>query len=173
MRGQRKAVEKPATNRGRKKKGEKKRRKKENNVPNDDDDVIDNVDQRDKLSDDRTYFAMQALKNALPEIVVRPADAYQQMVRGQVEMVPVEALAGRIAAVMVVPYPPGIPVIMPGERFPNDSAAIVDYLRIAAIQDAHFPGFESDIHGARPVASETGERRYFVDCLKEENGSLR
>ena len=39
-------------------------------MPNDDDDVIDNVDQRDKLSDDRTYFAMQALKNALPEIVV-------------------------------------------------------------------------------------------------------
>ena len=70
LRGQRKAVEKPASNRGRKKKGEKKRRKKENHVPNDDDDVIDNVDQRDKLSDDRTYFAMQALKNALPEIVV-------------------------------------------------------------------------------------------------------
>ena len=70
LRGQRKTVEKPASNRGRKKKGEKKRRKKENNVPNDDDDVIDNVDQRDKLSDDRTYFAMQALKNALPEIVV-------------------------------------------------------------------------------------------------------
>lgn len=121
----------------------------------------------------RMVRTLRQIYTELPEIVVRPADAYQQMVRGQVEMVPVEALAGRIAAVMVVPYPPGIPVIMPGERFPGDSTAIADYLRIAAIQDAHFPGFESDIHGARPVQSETGERRYFVDCLKDDDGNIR
>jgi len=30
--------------------------------------------------------------------------------------VAIEALKSRIAAVMIVPYPPGIPLIMPGER---------------------------------------------------------
>jgi arginine decarboxylase len=89
------------------------------------------------------------------------------MVRGQVEMVPAEQLAGRISSVMLVPYPPGIPVIMPGERFPEDSSAITDYLQIALAQDQQFPGFESDIHGLRPIVQEDGTVRYFVDCLVE------
>ena len=110
---------------------------------------------------------LRQIYTELPDIVVRPADAYQQMIRGQVEMVPAEQLAGRIASVMLVPYPPGIPVIMPGERFPQDSSAITDYLRIALAQDQQFPGFESDIHGLRPIVQEDGTVRYFVDCLVE------
>ena len=34
--------------------------------------------------------------------------------RGEVEAVSIDALSGRVAAVMLVPYPPGIPLIMPG-----------------------------------------------------------
>ena len=110
---------------------------------------------------------LRQIYTELPDIVARPADAWQQMVRGQVEMVPVDQLAGRISAVMLVPYPPGIPVIMPGERFPEDSSAITDYLRIALAQDQQFPGFESDIHGLRPMVQEDGSVRHFVDCLVE------
>ena len=69
-RGQKKHVEKPASNRGRKPKIAKKKKRKKENIVNDGEEVVDKVDQRDRLSDDRTYFAMQALKNALPEIVV-------------------------------------------------------------------------------------------------------
>ena len=110
---------------------------------------------------------LRQIYTQLPEIVVRPADAYQQMVRGQVEMVPVNDLAGRISAVMLVPYPPGIPVIMPGERFPEDSTAIADYLCVAQSLDVQFPGFESDIHGLRIVTQEDGSVQRFVDCLAE------
>ena len=115
----------------------------------------------------RMVRVLRQIYTELPEIVVRPADAWQQMVRGQVEMVPIDTLAGRISAVMLVPYPPGIPVIMPGERFPDDSSAITDYLRIALAQDQQFPGFESDIHGLRPMLQEDGSMRHFVDCLVE------
>jgi len=108
---------------------------------------------------------LRQIYTELPEIVVRPADAYQQMVRGQVEMVPVEQLAGRISAVMLVPYPPGIPVIMPGERFPSDSTAIADYLCVARSLDEQFLGFESDIHGLRVVTQRDGGIRHYVDCL--------
>ena len=110
---------------------------------------------------------LRQIYTQLPEIALRPADAYQMMVRGQVEMVPINQLGGRISAVMLVPYPPGIPVIMPGERFPQDSSAITDYLHIALAQDQQFPGFESDIHGLRPIVQEDGSVRYFVDCLIE------
>ena len=115
----------------------------------------------------RMVRVLRQIYTELPDIVIRPADAWQQMVRGQVEMVPVDQLAGRISAVMLVPYPPGIPVIMPGERFPDDSSAITDYLRIALAQDQQFPGFESDIHGLRPITQEDGSVRHSVDCLVE------
>src|SRR5690606_7936059 len=98
---------------------------------------------------------------------LRPADAYQMMLRGQVEMVPIDQLSGRISAVMLVPYPPGIPVIMPGDRFSPDSSAIADYLQIALGQDREFHGFERDIHGLRPVVQEDGTVGFFVDCLIE------
>ncbi|MFJ7628697.1 hypothetical protein ACIQZN_19595 [Streptomyces sp. NPDC097595] len=32
------------------------------------------------------------------------------------EDVPVEQAVGRVAAEMITPYPPGIPVVLPGER---------------------------------------------------------
>lgn len=41
-----------------------------------------------------------------------PRDAYF----GPVEDVPVDEAAGRVAAEMVTPYPPGIPAVLPGER---------------------------------------------------------
>tara|TARA_R110001592_G_scaffold53784_10_gene164928 strand:+ start:8712 stop:10964 length:2253 start_codon:yes stop_codon:yes gene_type:complete len=116
----------------------------------------------------RMVRTLRHIYTELPEMVVRPADAYQQMVRGQVEMVPLNQLAGRISAVMLVPYPPGIPVIMPGERFPFDSTAITDFLQIAQRQDQRFPGFESDIHGLRNGEQNDSERVFYVDCLKAD-----
>src|SRR5205823_14680527 len=52
---------------------------------------------------------------------------------------------GRIAAEMVSPYPPGVPAIMPGERF---NVAVVEYLRAGraagmTIPDASDPDLET------------------------------
>ena len=44
------------------------------------------------------------------------------------EALPLRACAGRVSAEMVVPYPPGIPVLGPGEEI---SAETIDYLREA------------------------------------------
>ncbi|MDT9682917.1 ornithine decarboxylase [Streptomyces sp. TRM76323] len=44
----------------------------------------------------------------------------------QAEHVPAEKAAGRIAAEMISPYPPGVPVVAPGEVITQD---VVDYLR--------------------------------------------
>jgi arginine decarboxylase len=88
-------------------------------------------------------------------------------VRGRLESVEIDDLMGRTLGVMVVPYPPGIPVIMPGERITPATRSIQDYLLYARDFDRKFPGFETDIHGLRFEASATG-RRYLVDCVKQE-----
>ena len=109
-----------------------------------------------------TAKQLKRLFNRLPDAALSPARAYDQMVRGEVEAVPIEALLGRIAAVMLVPYPPGIPLIMPGERFTEATRSILDYLAFARAFNSGFPGFVADVHG---LQNETGT--YTVDCVKE------
>jgi arginine decarboxylase len=117
--------------------------------------------------DDQVPKAQKDMYTALPEMAMRPADGYERLVRGRVESVEIDQLFGRTMAVMVVPYPPGIPVIMPGERITQITKSIQDYLLYAREFDQKFPGFETDIHGLRFEKS-AGGRRYLVDCLTEE-----
>ncbi|NET58329.1 MAG: arginine/lysine/ornithine decarboxylase, partial [Symploca sp. SIO2E6] len=102
----------------------------------------------------------------LPEPVMRPADAYNALVHGHVESVDIEEAIGRICASMVAPTPPGIPVIMPGERFIPESRLIIDYLKFTREFDRQFPGFENEIHGLR-IEETTSGKRYMIDCVKE------
>ncbi|MCY1376028.1 Constitutive lysine decarboxylase [compost metagenome] len=66
---------------------------------------------------------------------------------------------------MLVPYPPGIPLIMPGERFTQATRSIIDYLEFARTFDRRFPGFDADVHGLQHEEI-SGERCYTVDCIK-------
>ena len=71
----------------------------------------------------------------------------------------------RILAVMVVPYPPGIPLIMPGERLTTATKSIQDYLLYARDFDRKFPGLRNGHPRATIRAHTTGRRRYLVDCI--------
>ncbi|MGY4534828.1 arginine decarboxylase [Pseudomonas sp. TE3786] len=113
-----------------------------------------------------TAKALKRMYTVLPEVAIKPADAYNHLVRGEVEAVPIDQLQGRIAAVMLVPYPPGIPLIMPGERFTEATRSIIDYLAFARTFDRSFPGFDTDVHGLQHQDSPQG-RCYTVDCIKE------
>lgn len=55
------------------------------------------------------------------ETVDRPRDAFF----GQFEDVKARDAVGRTAAEQITPYPPGVPVIVPGERI---NQAVIDYL---------------------------------------------
>ena len=93
---------------------------------------------------------------------MKPADAFARMAHREIERVAIDELEGRVTAMLVTPYPPGIPLLIPGERF---NATIVRYLKFARDFNAHFPGFETDIHGlAREVIN--GKVQYYVDCVK-------
>ena len=119
----------------------------------------------DCYRENATAKALKRMYTQLPEIVLKPADAYDCLVRGEIETVPIEHLEGRIAATMLVPYPPGIPLIMPGERFTAQTRAIAEYLQFARLFDQRFPGFGADVHGLRLQPGATG-MVYGVDCLK-------
>ena len=116
--------------------------------------------------DDNVPQAQKDMYTTLPEMTMRPADAYESLVRGHVESVEIDKLMGRTLAVMVVPYPPGIPLIMPGERITTATKSIYDYLLYAREFDRRFPGFETDIHGLRFEPTSDG-RRYLVDCVAQ------
>ncbi|MDR3213836.1 MAG: arginine/lysine/ornithine decarboxylase [Azoarcus sp.] len=91
---------------------------------------------------------------------MKPADAFARVAHGEMERLPIADLQGRVTAMLVTPYPPGIPLLIPGERF---NATIVRYLSFVRDFNAAFPGFETDIHGL--VKGEDG--RYYVDCVKD------
>ena len=94
---------------------------------------------------------------------MRPADAWAKMAHRQIERVPVDELEGRITASLVTPYPPGIPLLIPGERF---NKTVVDCLKFVREFNKQLPGFETDVHGL--VAEDVdGQRVYHIDCVKD------
>ena len=92
---------------------------------------------------------------------MRPADAYAKMAHREIDRVEIDELEGRVTSVLLTPYPPGIPLLIPGERF---NTTIVRYLAFARTFNDLFPGFETDIHGLVKDAT-NGKVRYFVDCV--------
>lgn len=105
----------------------------------------------------------------LPTPVVTPRAAYQSLVLNEVEQVGLDDLHGRTAANAVLPYPPGIPMLMSGEKFgeagsDGKESAQIAYLRALQQWDATFPGFEHETAGI--VITEKGE--YQVLCVKEQ-----
>ncbi len=93
---------------------------------------------------------------------MKPSDAFAKMAHDEIDRVEIDELEGRITAVLLTPYPPGIPLLIPGEIF---NKTIVDYLKFARDVSQKLPGFETDIHGL--VAEEVdGVKRYFVDCVR-------
>jgi arginine decarboxylase len=98
------------------------------------------------------------------EPVMKPAAAYARMTHWEVERVPVDQLEGRVSAVLLTPYPPGIPLLIPGERV---NAVIVRFLKFARDFNARFPGFETDIHGLVKQRVD-GQVEYFLDCVKPQ-----
>ncbi len=56
-------------------------------------------------------------------------------------------MAGRIAGVMLVPYPPGIPLSMPGERLGAIDSPVMRLILAFEEFGKRFPGFEREVHG--------------------------
>ncbi len=91
-----------------------------------------------------------------------PTDAYAHIARRKTERVEIDKLEGRITVGLVTPYPPGIPLLIPGEVF---NKRIVDYLKFNREFAKECPGFETDTHGLVEEVGKDGVRRYYADCV--------
>ena len=94
---------------------------------------------------------------------MKPTDAFSKMAHREIERVAIDELEDRVTAVLLTPYPPGIPLLIPGERF---NKVIVNYLKFAREFNEKFPGFETDNHGLVKQLVD-GKAEYFVDCVKQ------
>ncbi|MDZ7925166.1 MAG: arginine/lysine/ornithine decarboxylase [Marinagarivorans sp.] len=99
------------------------------------------------------------LSNIEPAMI--PAEAWAKMAHREVERVSIDDLDGRVTAMMVTPYPPGIPLMVPGERF---NPTIINYLHFTRAFNRKFPGFETDVHGL-VRENVNGVEEYFVDVV--------
>ncbi|ATP08559.1 lysine decarboxylase LdcC [Aeromonas salmonicida] len=85
--------------------------------------------------------------DVLPEMKMTPHLAWQQELAGNLEEVPLRDMVNRISANMILPYPPGVPLVLPGEMVTADSLPVLEFLEMLCEIGAHYPGFETDIHG--------------------------
>ncbi len=96
---------------------------------------------------------------------MKPSDAYAQIALRKTERVEIDHLEGRITVGLVTPYPPGIPLLIPGEVF---NRKIVEYLKFSREFNAQCPGFETDIHGLVEETGADGQTHYYANCVRSE-----
>ncbi|QHA87192.1 Orn/Lys/Arg decarboxylase N-terminal domain-containing protein [Serratia rhizosphaerae] len=96
--------------------------------------------------------------------VLAPSQAYECLIANQTELVKIEDMYNRTLGVMITPYPPGIPLIMPGEKVTEESRPIIDYLTALQTFGQRFPGFEHELQGV----DVDDDGFYWVRCIKEE-----
>jgi arginine decarboxylase len=106
--------------------------------------------------------------------VLTPAQTYQKLLRNGTEKVKFTEMAGRIAGVMLVPYPPGIPVCMPGERLGGPESPVVKLILALEEFGKRFPGFEREVHGIEVDAEGNYWMRGVIEAAgKRSNGKNR
>jgi len=116
----------------------------------------------DYLREDRPGEVLNAAFETLPETDMTPREAYERLVTGEIELVPSDRLARRTAANAVMPYPPGIPMLMSGENFGAVDSPQIEYLKSVQNREKRFPGFAGVIEGAELI-----DGVFHVLCVKK------
>ena len=69
------------------------------------------------------------------------------LVANEVDYVPLENIRGRISATLALIYPPGIGVVVPGERWDDRAQPMLDYFLAFQESFNRFPGFNYEVQG--------------------------
>ena len=103
----------------------------------------------------------------LPELVMSPYEAGRMLTKNKVEYLPIDAIRGRVAATLMLVYPPGIATIIPGERVGRQSAPMIDYLLTFEAAENAFPGLGTEIQGVYRKTEPDGRIRFHTYVVKE------
>ena len=66
---------------------------------------------------------------SFPEQAMSAREANEALVGGEVDFIPMSEVTGRVAATLALIYPPGIGIIVPGERYDERAKPMIDYFQ--------------------------------------------
>jgi lysine decarboxylase len=99
----------------------------------------------------------------LPKMVMTPYQAFQEVIKGNTRDVLLKDLLNEVCAHMILPYPPGVPLILPGEKLTEQNEVVLDFLNMLVETGQTYPGFETDIHGL-----EEKEGEYYATVITQQ-----
>ena len=84
---------------------------------------------------------------SFPELAMSPKLAYEALVGNDVDYVPLADVSGRISATLALIAPPGIGMVVPGERWDERARPMLDYFLAFEESFNRFPGFTGGLQG--------------------------
>jgi len=115
-----------------------------------------------KVKDLNLMGLQEEIYAKIPRQDKTPNQAYQRLVHGRAELLALndKKIAHRTVATGIIPYPPGIPMLLSGENIGPADGPHIKYLCALQKWDKEFKGFCHDIHGV-----ENKEGKYHIYCL--------
>jgi ornithine decarboxylase len=104
--------------------------------------------------------------SSFPQLAMSPKDAYEALVANDVDYVPLEGIRGRISATLALIYPPGIGVVVPGERWDERAQPMLDYFLAFQESFNRFPGFNYEVQGVFQER-EQGRIKFYTYVVRE------
>jgi len=109
----------------------------------------------------KDLFAKKDMQN----YTMTPAQADQLFMKNQSELVDLKNIQGRIAVEGALPYPPGVFIVAPGEKWAEIDQTYFEVL-VGAIE--RFPGFVPEIQGVYWNQNEDGSIAVQAEVLKNK-----
>ena len=110
---------------------------------------------------------------SFPEQAMSARDAVQATVAGEVDYVPMASVRGRIAGTLALIYPPGIGIVVPGERYDARAQPMIDYFLAFEESCNRFPGFSYEVQGVYQEPDGDGVRFYTYVVRERERARTR
>ena len=85
--------------------------------------------------------------SSFPELAMSSENAYEALVSNNVDYLPFDKIKGRVSATLALIYPPGIGVVVPGERWDDRAKPMLDYFLAFEESFNRFPGFNYEVQG--------------------------
>jgi arginine/lysine/ornithine decarboxylase len=104
--------------------------------------------------------------SSFPELAMSPEEAYEALVANRVDYVPLDQVRNRISATLALIYPPGIGVVLPGERWDDRAQPMLDYFMAFQESFNRFPGFNYEVQGVFQDR-EDGRIRFYTYVVSE------
>lgn len=116
--------------------------------------------------ENKTFVLQQKLfaKPNMQNYQMTPAEADQLFKKDQTELVDLEDVVGRTAAEGALPYPPGVFIVAPGEKWGEIDQK---YFEVLAHAIEKFPGFVPEIQGVYLEPQKDGSIKVQAEVIKD------